>query len=80
MRLVREPKNEHDSNAIAVFAEAAGGKAGFVPASPAKRLAPLLDAGVDLVARSMRGGGPREVGVVPDVLVCERRTLEWLQR
>lgn len=79
VRLEREPQNAHDPNAIAVYA-AAGRKVGFVPASHAKRLAPVLDGGAELVALSMRGGRPREIGVVPDVLVCDRRTMERLRR
>ncbi len=39
--LVREPKNEHDSNAVAVYGR--GRKLGYVSAARAALLAPLLD-------------------------------------
>lgn len=80
VRLVREPDNPHDPNAIAVYAERARNKAGYVPASQAKRLAPLLDAGVDLVGVSMRGAGSGTAGTVPQILVCERLLCDHLNR
>lgn len=54
VRLVREPDNVHDSNAIAVYAEKGRRLAGYVPKGQARRLAPLLDAGADLVAITVR--------------------------
>lgn len=52
VRLVREADNAHDPNAIAVCAETGRNKAGYVPASQAKHLAPLMDSGVELTAVS----------------------------
>lgn len=49
LRLVREPHNEHDANAIAVFFGAL--HLGYVRAGVAKHLAPLIDAGARYRAR-----------------------------
>src|SRR5690606_3783663 len=78
--LVRESDNEHDQHAIAVYAHRARNKAGYVPKGLAKRLAPLLDVGTDLVAVSVRGSGAGKDTVTPHILICERRLLEHLQR
>ncbi|GAA1818928.1 hypothetical protein GCM10009812_09410 [Nocardioides marinus] len=80
VRLVREPNNPHDPNAISVWAEGAKAKAGYVPGTRAKALARLLDGGADLVAVSVRGAGPGREGAVPQVLVCERELYEHLTR
>ena len=78
--IVREPDNEYDANAIAVYAHGARNKAGYVPKGLAKRLARLLDSGADLVAISVRGSAAGRNTVTPHILVCERRLLEHLQR
>ena len=80
VRLVREPDNVHDGNAVAVYAERATSKAGYVPKMQARRLAPLLDAGVELVAVSTRGAGRGTEGTVPQILVCERSLFDHLTR
>jgi hypothetical protein len=80
VRLVREPDNRHDPNAIAIYAEGGRSKAGYVPATVAKRLSKLLDQGVALVAVSVRGAGAGSEGTVPQILVCERSLYEHLTR
>ncbi|MFO6453464.1 MULTISPECIES: HIRAN domain-containing protein [unclassified Aeromicrobium] len=80
LRLVREPDNEYDTNAIAVYAETGRRVAGYVPKGQAKRLASLLDSGTDLVAVSVRGAGAGRLGATPHVLVCERELYEHLNR
>ena len=80
VRLVREADNAHDPNAIAVYAESGRSKAGYVPASQAKRLAPLMDSGVELAAVSTRGAGSSREVTVPQILVCERRLFDHLRR
>lgn len=80
LRLVREPENPHDPNAIAVYAERGRNKAGHVPKGYAKRLAPMLDDGAALVAVSVRGSDAGSNGVTPHVLVCERALLDHLNR
>lgn len=80
VRLVREPDNVHDANAIAVYAESGRRAAGYVPKGQARRLAALLDAGTDLIAVAVRGSGPGSVGTRPHVLVCERGLYDHLTR
>lgn len=80
IRLVREHDNEHDPNAIAIYAERARRKSGYVPRGTAKRLAKLMDGGADLVAISLRGAGPGAEGVNPQILICERPLFEHLTR
>lgn len=80
VRLVREPDNEHDANAVAVYAGRARSKAGYVPRGQAKRVANLLDDGAELVAVSVRGSGAGTEGTVPQILVCERVLYEHLVR
>lgn len=52
--LIRDPKNEHDSNAIEVHVPGEAGHVGYVPADLAARLAPLLDDGMQLHAWTIR--------------------------
>ena len=80
VRLAREPENPHDGNAIAVYAEGARRKAGYVPKGYAKRLAPLLDAGAEIVAVSVRGSGAGNDSTTPHILVCERVMFDHLNR
>lgn len=80
VRLQREPNNKHDPNAIAVYAENARRKSGYVPRGTAKRLAKLIDEGADLVAVSVRGDGPGVTDVNPQLLICERALYEHLTR
>ncbi|WP_332643565.1 HIRAN domain-containing protein [Aeromicrobium sp.] len=80
VRLVREPSNVHDANAIAVYPETGRRPAGYVPKGQARRLAALLDAGNDLIAVTVRGSGPGSDGTRPHVLVCERALYDHLTR
>jgi len=61
IRLEREPGNEHDRNAVAVYAAVEGKGAyhmGYLPRSLAAFIAPLMDAGkaVNALFREVRGG------------------------
>ncbi len=80
VKLVREPGNAHDPNAIAIYADGARTKAGYVPGARAKTLAKLIDDGADLVAISVRGSGRGTDGTVPHVLICERALFDHLNR
>jgi single-stranded-DNA-specific exonuclease len=61
--LQRQPENQYDANALAVFYGAL--QLGFVRKEIAKHLAPLIDAGARYRARieSLTGGGERNRGV-----------------
>ena len=78
LNLVREPANEHDPNAVAIYAPGVPSKVGYVNKLNAKRIAPLLDNGADLVCISLRGDGPGQFGIVPHVLVTNRVVLQKL--
>ena len=80
VRLVREPDNPHDPNAIAVYADQARKPAGYVPRGYAKRLAKLIDAGADVVAVSTRGSKAGHDAVSPHVLAVEPALWEHLNR
>ena len=80
VRLEREPGNVHDPNAIAVYAEGAHRLAGDVNKQRAKRLAPIIDSGADILAISVRGLGAGLEGEVPHVLACDRHIMEHLTR
>jgi hypothetical protein len=80
VRLVREPDNAYDTNAIAVYAWKGKKPSGYVNKQNAARLAPLMDKGIDLVAISTRGGGPGNNEYVPQILVCRRRVMVHLLR
>lgn len=53
LKLVREPDNPHDENAVAVFDAEERHQVGYVPAEEAPRIARRLDAGEDLRCFSM---------------------------
>lgn len=55
VRLVREPSNAHDVNAVAVFDATGRHRAAYVNKQKARALAKLLDAGMALEAVSVRG-------------------------
>lgn len=55
LKLLREPRNEYDRRAIAVFTED-GAKLGYVPRIDNPALAALMDSGHELLARA---AGPR---------------------
>lgn len=80
VRLVREPDNEHDANAIAVYAAGARRPAGYVNKQNAKRLAKRLDAGEQLAVISLRGARPGIVGAAPWVLVALPDAVAHLRR
>ncbi|WP_446666807.1 HIRAN domain-containing protein [Flexivirga sp. B27] len=76
VRLMRQPSNEFDPNAIAVAAEGSRAVVGFFNRQAAKRFAPVLDAGgADLRAVSIEGDPPGEAGRVI-VLIAEPRLVE----
>jgi hypothetical protein len=80
IRLVREPNNEYDANAVAVYAGQARSKSGYVNKGNAKRIAKRLDAGEDLVAISTRGDRPGHLELTPFILIAERRVMTHLLR
>jgi hypothetical protein len=80
VRVVREPDNEHDRNAIAVYAQGADQPAGYVNRQNAARLAKLLDAGEELTAISTRGDGPGVWDSPVAVLVARSEVLAHLKR
>lgn len=55
VRLVREPENEFDGNAIAIYANTGGSPIGYVNKMNARRLAKRLDSGEEFVAITTRG-------------------------
>ena len=58
VRLVREPDNPHDPNAVAIKAEGSDAVAAYVSRGHAKRLAKLLDAGLQVEGIATRGTRP----------------------
>lgn len=58
VRLVREPDNEFDRNAVAVYDETGQHLAAYVNNQKARILARLIDAGEPIEAVSVRGTGP----------------------
>lgn len=78
LTLVREPDNEFDPNAVAIYAPGVTQKAGYVNKMNARRLAPMFDQGDDLVAVSLRGDGPGSFDIVPHILVADRTLVEQL--
>ena len=79
VRLVPEPDNPHDSQAVAVFDRTGRYRAGYVNKQKARAYLKRLAAGEELVAISLRGSGPGvDTGVVcilaatPDVLTHVR--------
>lgn len=64
-KLMREPQNPHDSNAIKVICVAAGGAVGHVPRELAAALAPLMD-GMTPKGQHVFITGAMEVLVNPD--------------
>ncbi len=80
LRLVREPSNKFDPNAVAVHAWRGSAPFGYVNKQNAKRLALVMDAGTDVVAVSLRGTTAGVTGLVPYVLAAERRLMEHLLR
>lgn len=58
VRLLREPDNEYDPNAVAIVAEGGRTTAAYVNKGKARSLAKMLDKGTELRAISLRGTGP----------------------
>ncbi|MDQ0094404.1 HIRAN domain-containing protein [Paeniglutamicibacter psychrophenolicus] len=56
LSLKREPKNEHDPNAVAVMTRSGSAKIGYVRKGQAKWVAKAMDADVELVAHTVMGG------------------------
>lgn len=80
LRLVREPNNEHDPNAIAVHATGAAKRGGYVNKMNAKRIASRLDRGEELSAISLRGDRPGKEELRPVILVAAPPVLAHLRR
>lgn len=80
VRLVREPGNAFDANAVAVHPANVDGVAGYVNRLNAKRLAPVLDHGVDMAAVSIDGSGPGVWCVTPRILVANSDVMAHLLR
>ncbi|MDP9405386.1 MAG: HIRAN domain-containing protein [Actinomycetota bacterium] len=55
VKLVREPSNPHDPNAVAIYDSSGRHHAAYVNKQKARSLARLLDAGQELAAISIRG-------------------------
>jgi len=71
LRLVRQPDNEHDKNAVAVF-DSHGGHVGYLNRRLAAVLAPAIDSGVayDIEVADVTGGQNRSMGL--NVLLTRR--------
>jgi hypothetical protein len=80
VRLVREPDNEHDPNAIAIYAANVRSRIGFVNKQRAARLAKSLDAGEHFTAVSTRGDGPGKDEHTPMILAARSDVLAHLMR
>lgn len=79
LRLVREPTNEFDTNAIAIYSDRGVGPLGYVNRQNAARLAKALDAGQSFAAITLSGspagrdGDPFTILVArPDVITHMR--------
>src|SRR5699024_7061696 len=80
LRLVREPNNPFDPAAIAIYAAGASSKLGHVNKLNAKRLAPRMDRGEELVAIRTLGEPPGIKEYLPHVPVAPGRVLRYLLR
>lgn len=79
VRLVREPQNTADPNAVAVRAwDPDVGVAGYVSRGHARRLAKLMDAGLQLAAIATRGTGTGAACEAIAVIAAEPRVLRHL--
>ena len=81
LELRRDPGNEHDPNAIAVFAGGAG-QVGFVPREVAASLAPQLDAGRvwSAVVLRERRASPRDPRSGLTMLLAPAASIELRER
>lgn len=80
LRLVREPENEFDPNAIAVHPNCGRGPLGYVNKQNAARIARRPDAGEDLVAITLSGSPRGSLGDPVTVLITTPGTLAHLRR
>ena len=82
LELRRDPANEHDPNAIAVYRAGGGEQLGWVPREVAAELAPELDAGPSwsaVVLREQRRS-PRDPRHGVTMLVARAREIELVVR
>ncbi|MCI1902032.1 MAG: HIRAN domain-containing protein [Bifidobacteriaceae bacterium] len=75
-KLVREPNNPHDPNAIAIYDTNEVVPLGYVNKQNAKRLAPRLDAGEDFVAFFTAVGDKANEDFYSQVVVMNRKLAE----
>jgi hypothetical protein len=80
VKVVREPKNAHDSNACALHATNTGERFGYVSRGYAKRLAKLMDAGDEWVGLALRGSGPGSRDEPTRVLIARVDVMAHLLR
>lgn len=79
VRLVRQPDNPHDPNAVAIKAEGSDDVAAYVSRGHAKRLAKLLDAGLQVEAIATRGTPPGVECEAIAVVAAEPRIMARLR-
>lgn len=80
VRLLREPENSYDSNAVAIFSERARKPAGYANRQNAARIAKRLDAGEELAAIALRGSRAGAECDAPVILVAAPEVLAHLAR
>lgn len=75
VRVVREPDNEHDANAVAIYAGRPAKKIGYVNKQRAAWLAKLLDAGQELdgIIIQSKAASPRVLLTTPEMLAHLQR-------
>lgn len=78
VRLVREPENEHDPHAVALYPGRGGQRFGYVNKQNAVRLAKRLDAGEELIAICTRGSAAGRDDEPVMVLVATVTVMERL--
>ncbi|WP_179855078.1 HIRAN domain-containing protein [Paractinoplanes atraurantiacus] len=78
VKLVREPDNAYDPNAVAVYDKTGRHLAAYLNKQKARMVAKLLDTGVDLRAISIRGTGPNQPCTQIAILTAEPRILARL--
>ncbi len=79
VRLVWEPANPHDENAVAVYDATGRHLAAYVNKQKARALSRLLDAGTELRAVSVRGTAARRPCLQVAIVAAEPTALERLQ-
>lgn len=76
----REPDNQYDRNAVALYAPRAREPLGYVQRGRAPAIARRMDAGEDMAAVSLRGPGPSRDDATAFLLVGSAADLEALLR